>query len=147
MKNKNLKKMLALLLVSVLLLLAVIIPVKATMITPYYNNVISANSYASVSDGGIISITNTFRGTSGVTTKAVITTYIEKRFLGLFWNRVEIEETDDEWVDTIYNYTYSGSHSFQLSSTGTYRVTVIYEIYGNGGSADEIKKEIQVTYD
>lgn len=113
---------------------------------PYYNNVNSTNSSASISSSGVLTVTNRYVGSSSVTTKAIITTYVEKKVLGLFWSRVDIGQTNDEWVDTIYNYTYTGSHSVQLSSTGTYRVTVEYVIYGSGGSADTITKEIEKTY-
>ena len=113
---------------------------------PYYNNVNTASSIASISSSGVLTVTNRYVGSSSVTTKAVITTYVEKRVLGVFWSRVDIGQTDDEWVDTIYDYEYSGSHSVQLSSTGKYRVTVEYVIYGSGGSADTITKEIEKSY-
>lgn len=119
--------------------------VSAAEITPYYNNTVSASTTVSISSTGKITITNSYNGRKDVTTKAVITTYIEKRFLGIFWTRVDIGTTDDEWVDTIYNYYYAGDHSFQLESTGTYRVTVEYVISGSGG-ADEIVKEIEKKY-
>lgn len=113
---------------------------------PFYNNVYSVSSTASISSSGLLTVTNSYTGSSSVTTKAVITTYVERKTLGIFWSRVDIGQTNDEWVDTIYNYSYTGSHSHQLSKTGTYRVTVEYVIYGSGGSADTITKEIQKTY-
>lgn len=149
MKKFALKKLLSLILVNVLLLLIASIPVKAAMkeeIAPCYNNVISADTVVSISSSGVAKVTNSYTGASSVTSKAVITTYIEKRTLGIFWSRVDIGQTNDEWVDTIYNYKYSGSHSVQLSSTGTYRVTVEYVIYGSGGSADTITRQIEKNY-
>lgn len=107
--------------------------------TPYYNNTLSARTTVSISSSGELSVVNSYRGFENVTTKAVITTYIEKKVLGLFWTRVDIGTTNDQWVDTVYNYYHTGGHSFQLSSTGTYRVTVTYKIYGSGGTADEIE--------
>ena len=107
-------------------------------VMPCYNNVSSATANASISDGGKLSITYKYSGAESITTKAVITTYIEKKFLGLFWRRVDIGTTDNQWVDTIYDYMYVGTRTHQLSSSGTYRITVIYKIYGTGGSADEI---------
>lgn len=149
MKKYTLKKSISLMLANVLLLLIVFVPAKATTIedvSPFYNNVISVSSIASISNTGVLKVTNSYTGDSSITTKAIITTYIEKKILGVFWSRVDIGQTNDEWVDTIYNYKYSGSHSIQLPSTGTYRVTVEYVIYGTGGSADTITKEIQKTY-
>lgn len=149
MKKYTLKKLVSLMLANVFLLLIAFVPAKAAVnedVAPCYNNVVSVSSVASISSTGVLKVTNSYSGDSSVTTKAVITTYVEKRVLGLFWSRVDIGQTDDEWIDTIYDYEYSGSHSIQLSSTGTYRVTVEYVIYGSGGTADTITKEIEKSY-
>ena len=149
MKKYTLKKLVSLILANVLLLLIVFVPAKAAVqeeIAPCYNNVLTASSTATISSSGVITVINTYTGSQSETTKAVITTYIVKKTLGIFWSRVDIGQTDDEWVDTIYNYKYSGSHSIQLPSTGTYRVTVEYVIYGSGGAADTITKEIEKSY-
>lgn len=149
MKKYTLKKLVSLILANVLLLLIVFVPAKAAVqdeVAPCYNNVVTANSTVAISSSGVATITNMYNGFQNVTTKAVITTYIEKKILGIFWSRVDIGQTNDEWVDTIYNYKYSGSHSVQLPSTGTYRVTVEYVIYGSGGAADTITKEFEKSY-
>ena len=146
MRKNYLKRMISVCMVCVLLVTTFSLVGYAGEAVPYYNNVNSTNSSASISSSGVLTVTNRYVGSSSVTTKAIITTYVEKKVLGLFWSRVDIGQTNDEWVDTIYNYTYTGSHSVQLSSTGTYRVTVEYVIYGSGGSADTITKEIEKTY-
>lgn len=115
-------------------------------ITPYYNNTASTTTTMSISSSGKMTIGYKYSGYSSITTKAVITTYIEKKTLGLFWKRVDIGTTNDEWVDTIKDYRYSGSRTYQLSSSGTYRVTVVYKIYGSGGSADEITYQEKDSY-
>lgn len=115
-------------------------------ITPYYNNTASTTTTMSISSSGKMTIGYKYSGYSSITTKAVITTYIEKKTLGLFWTRVDIGTTNDEWVDTINDYRYSGSRTYQLSSSGTYRVTVVYKIYGSGGSADEIEYQAKDSY-
>ena len=112
-------------------------------VMPRYNNVSNVTASIGINDSGKLTITYRYSGAQSITTKAVITTYIEKKFLGLFWKRVDIGKTDNQWVDTINDYMYAGSRTHQLSSSGTYRVTVIYKIYGTGGSADEI--ELQKT--
>ena len=115
-------------------------PVSATEgVTPRYNNVSMATASIGINDSGKLSIAYNYSGDPSVTTKAVITTYIEKKFLGLFWKRVDIGKTDNQWVDTINDYRYAGSRTYQLSSSGTYRVTIIYKVYGSGGAADEIE--------
>lgn len=149
--SKTVKKMLA----AILTLCLAIVPICSVSfsaatsqneIMPLYNNVNTATANLDVTDSGKLTINYTYAGFSGVTTKAVITTYIEKKTLGLFWTRVDIGTTDDEWVDTINNYRYTGSRTHQLSSSGTYRVTVNFKIYGSGGSADVIEKDIKFSY-
>lgn len=152
--DEKMKKLIKIALASVLVLCLSVVPfcsVSAAAATqeeimPLYNNVSTATANLSISDSGKMTINYKYTGSSGITTKAVITTYIEKKVLGLFWTRVDIGTTNDEWVDTINNYKYTGSRTHQLSSSGTYRVTVIYKIYGTGGSADEIKKQITASY-
>ena len=73
----------------------------AEIATPYYNNTLSARTTISISSTGELSVVNAYHGYQGVTTRAVITTYVEKRVLGIFWTRVDIGTTDDQWVDTI----------------------------------------------
>lgn len=115
-------------------------------ITPRYNNVGSVDTQMSISSSGKMTINYSYRGFPSSTTKAVITTCIEKRTLGIFWSKVDIGQPNNQWVDTIANYTYAGTRTYQLSSAGTYRVTVTYKIYGTGGSADTITAELKDTY-
>lgn len=151
---KKVKKHIKRIFVAILILCLTIVPfcpVSAAVadgneIMPMYNNVSSASANININNSGKMTITYQYYGSSAVTTKAVITTYIEKRTLGLFWKRVDIGTTNDEWVDTKYDSTYIGSRTHQLSSTGTYRVTVVYKIYGTGGSADEIECRAQDSY-
>lgn len=121
-------------------------PVAAVTVTPLFNNVLSVSNPVTISDSGILLVDNQYYGFEGTTTKAVITTYIEKKTLGLFWTRVDIGQTDNQWVDTVYGYENSVSHSIQLESTGTYRVVTVFVIYGTGGTADEIEKITEKTY-
>lgn len=115
-------------------------------IMPCYNNVRSVDTVIGINSSGKLTINYSYSGSSSITTKAVITTYIQKKTLGLFWTRVDIGTTDNEWVDTINKYSYTGVRTYQLSSKGTYRVTAIYKIYGSGGSADEIETKATATY-
>lgn len=149
----NIKKRPIFLVVSLLLVFtciftAVSIPASAATpdIMPCLNNALSAQSSVSISSTGVLTIKNKLQGIPGVTTKTVITTYVEKKVLGLFWKRVDIGQTNNQWVDTIYNDSYTSSHSVQLSSKGTYRITVKYEISGTGGAVDKIPYEITKTY-
>lgn len=121
-------------------------PVAAAAAMPLFNNVASVSNPVTISDSGILTVDNQYYGFEGTTTKAVITTYIEKKTLGLLWTRVDIGQTDNKWVDTVYGYENSVSHSFQLESTGTYRVVTTFVIYGTGGTADEIERITEKRY-
>ena len=118
----------------------------ANEIMPLYNNVGYADTTVSISDTGLMTITYRYSGDPMVMTKAVITTYIEKQTLGVFWSRIDIGKPDNEWVDTIAQYSYHYSRTFQLPSTGTYRVTVTYKISGLGGDPDIITHVIKKSY-
>lgn len=116
------------------------------LVAPYYNNVVTVDSTAAISSSGKLTARYSYDGSKTVTTKAVVTTYVEKKNSGLYWSRVDIGTTNDEWVDTINDYAYTGSHSVQLSSKGTYRVTFKLVIYGTGGTADEITRVKEIEY-
>ena len=111
-----------------------------------FNNMYSTLTNASIASNGTMTIYEAYDGIPGVTTRGELTTYIEKRILGIFWKKVNNGQPNNQWVDTIYNYRYSGSHSHQLSSSGTYRATVIYKVYGTGGDPDELTSQVVVTY-
>lgn len=147
------KKTMRKFLIMILALFLGIVPICSTSvvaevreIVPLYNNVSLATANLGISNDGKLTINYKYTGFSGVTTKAVITTYIEKKVLGLFWKRVDIGTTNNEWVDTINNYKYTGTRTYQLTSTGTYRVTVNFKIYGSGGTPDEIEGQKNVSY-
>jgi len=134
------KKILSFLFVAVVLSMLVV-PVAAESNIGdnlQYHNTVSANSSASVSNSGLLTVSNRYQGLPGTTTRGEIKTYIEKKILGLFWIRVNIDQPNNEWHDVVYDYLYAGNHTFQLTSTGTYRITVVYTIYGSGGSPDTI---------
>ena len=117
--------------------------------SPYetrYNNTVMASSVASISESGLLTVDNQFQGIRGKTTKGEITTYVEKKTLGLFWTRVDIGQPNNQWVDVVYDYLYDGTHTFQLSNHGTYRITVVYVISGSGGAADTITQTRTKTY-
>ena len=139
--KKLAKKLITLTLAICFLITPVALVANAAEIQPRLNNTISTATTMGISSSGKLTVAYNYVGVPGVTTKAVITTYVEKRFLGIFWSRVDIGTTNDEWVDTVYQDQYSGGRSYQLSSSGTYRVTVQYKIYGSGGAADVLDYE------
>lgn len=115
-------------------------------IMPRYNNVSNASLYTTAADNGLLTIQYDYIGSANITTKAVITTYIEKQHLGFLWLRVDIDTSNNEWVHTVNKAQYNGTRTFWLPSKGTYRTTVIYEISGTGGATDTITCQHTVTY-
>ena len=135
------KRFLICLLCMLMIFSYVTVPAAATNdgIMPCYNNVISTRTQFDISDSGVATVTVSYNGIPGVTTGATITTKIQKRSLGLIWTKIDIETTNNEWVDSTRVESYSTFHSVALPDTGTYRVIVEYEITGTGGANDVIE--------
>lgn len=148
------KRQLKKLLVAILTVCLVVVPlchvsaavVEQEEIMPMFNNTAAATLTVGINDSGKMTIDYEYIGFSGVTTHAVVTSYIEKRTLGVFWTRVENGQTNNQWVDTLNGYSATGTRTCNLSQTGTYRVTAIYKVYGSGGAADEIERQATATY-
>ena len=118
----------------------------AQMVEPYFNNTMDVSNEASVSSSGKLTIMNSLVAYYNYFSKAIITTYVEKKVLGLFWSRVDIGQTNDKWIDVIYENVYTGFHYFQLSDKGTYKVTTEFVVYGSGGPADTITRTATTQY-
>ena len=115
-------------------------------VMPRLNNTAGTSSSFSISSTGKATLVATYDGYRNVTSGATITSYIEKRTLGVFWTKVDIDQPNNEWVDSSSNYYGAFGHEFQLKNTGTYRATIIYEISGTGGATDVIEYEQERTY-
>jgi len=72
----------------------------------------------------------------------IVKTYIEKKSLGLFWIRVDTGTKDNEWTDRFNKKFFVGSHTLQLTESGTYRATI--EVYVG---SDIMKKHTEFKYD
>ncbi|MBR5948551.1 MAG: hypothetical protein IKZ82_07920 [Clostridia bacterium] len=144
--SKKKKSVFCLLMSAVMIFSTSIAAFAAPVDETRYNNTIMANSVAFISDSGLLTVDNCYKGIKGTTTKGEITTYVEKKILGLFWTRVDIGQPNNQWYDVAYSYYYDCSHTFQLSSHGTYRITVLYVISGSGGEPDTITRTTTQTY-
>jgi len=136
---------------SVFLLIVLIstlaISVAATSgIMPRLNNTSGTSTNFTITSAGKATVTATYDAYRSLFTNATITSYIEKRTLGLFWTKVNIDQPNNEWVDTSTDYIDAFVHEIYLDSKGTYRATVIYEISGTGGATDVIDYEQERTY-
>lgn len=143
--KKALKRLLTLTLAICCLMTPIALAAGAEQIQPRLNNTVSTFMNMSITSTGMLSIGYDYSGFPGVTTHAVIRTRVEKKVLFL-WTDVDLGVPDDVWVDTVYQSDYTGGRSFQLSKSGTYRVTVEYTIYGSGGAADVLEHQATDSY-
>ncbi|MBE6673892.1 MAG: hypothetical protein E7596_02160 [Ruminococcaceae bacterium] len=110
-------------------------------ITPYFNNMSTAEATFIIDENGIGTITYTCRGYRGITTSIVVDTKIEKQS-GSSWVQVE----GASWTDRSTLYYCINEHSVQLTEGGTYKATLTYTVSGSGGADDVITREIEKTY-
>ncbi len=110
-------------------------------IAPCFNNTGSAEAVFVIDENGLATVTYTCIGYRGVTTNIVVETKIEKKVLW-WWNDVD----GASWTDQSSEYYCANDHSIQLTKSGTYRATITYTVYGTGGEADVIEREIENSY-
>lgn len=106
-----------------------------------FSNIESSSLSFFVSDSGQANIQYSVSVKSDVG-QVIVKTYIEKRYLGIFWSRVNTGTKDNEWTDKFNKRYFVGSHAFQLSESGTYRATI--EIFVG---SDILKKYAEFQYD
>ena len=117
-----------------------------SVITPRFTNTNECTFNFQVLAPGEAHIVVDYNAKSAVFTEAKLTVKIQKRFLLLFWNTVDIGEPNNEWVaystdvdGRFYNY-------FPVDGKGTYRAVFTVEISGTSGVTDVIEETINFTY-
>ena len=110
-------------------------------ITPRYNNTGSTEAVFYINDNGLASVTYTCLGYKGVTTAIQVEIKIEKKVLW-WWKDVD----GAQWTDYVSADYCDDSHEIQLSKKGTYKATITYTVYGSGGEADVITRELEKSY-
>ena len=79
--------------------------------------------------------------------RAKLSVKFEKRFLGVFWKTVDIDEPNDEWVCYSYNPDGVFSDEIAMDGTGTYRALFTFEVRGTDGTTDVIERTIERVYE
>ena len=110
-----------------------------------YSTVKSADVYANVNSGGLLSVSISYSGYNGITTGASITSYVQKQVLGLFWIKVDNGQPNNQWTDNVSGSSYFGSHTLLLSSSGTYRITAQFTMYATTGN-ESITRQSTIVY-
>lgn len=103
------------------------------------------DSICRVSDSSVLSVTNSYTALDDAVTRVVITTYVEKRKALVAWERVDIGQENNKWIDVIYGDGGNKSHSVQLPASGTYRVTATFDIYAGSSLLDTVTRINKVT--
>lgn len=130
------KKVVALILVVLTLTLTMTFPAAAIKVpgnevSPCYNNTNVANVSLYISSSGFATVSINCNGISGVTTKIVAETKLERKF-GLLWLDVD----SATWTDTVFGNVLRKSHTFQLNKNATYRAKTKFTVSGSGGAND-----------
>jgi len=112
----------------------------ASDITPRNNNTASTTTDFVINSDGLALIACSYDGYPGITTGADIEIAIQKRNFLFFWNDV-VRQTI-----TVTGESFDEVYTCQLTSTGTYKCTVTYTVYGTAGEADVIPFERTVKY-
>ena len=127
----------------VIMLFAMSIPTMAVDngITPRYNNTDTTEAVFVIRDDGEAIVSFTCFGYEGITTRIVVETKIQKKFLW-WWNDVD----GAAWTDESTKVYCANDHSIQLTKSGTYKAVITYNVYGSGGEADIFTREIEKKY-
>ena len=136
--------------VSLVLVMAMMccnVSVFAASVTPRWTN---CDQYAftfTINDSGIAHVNINYTGDSNKFAEARLTVQLEKRFLLVFWNTVDIGYADNTWTATSTDLLGNFYNSFALSDTGRYRAVMTLEIVGIDGSVDVIEDTIEYDYE
>ena len=112
----------------------------ASDISTYNNNTFSTSTDFVINSDGLAMIACNYDGYPGITTGADIEITIQKRNFLFFWSEI-INQTI-----TVTGESHNQVYTCQLTSTGTYKCTVTYTVYGTAGEADVIPFERTVKY-
>ena len=117
-----------------------------TGVMPRFNNTLITDSTFYINENGLAYIVISYEGYPGITSGAAITIQLEKKVLGLYWSTVDIGTPNNTWSYYSSDVSFTHTHTYQLSSKGTYRVKINYTIYGSAGMPDEIEDVLTYKY-
>ena len=139
------KKLISLFLVLALSCSVLLVPACAQSndeATPYYTNTSSVQTSLTISADGEAKILVYCLGLANV--KSIkATTYLEKNINGS-WARVDIDQPNDQWVNTSTLRVFSTTITHQLPSTGTYRAVTTFVV--TASSSETITVYSEATY-
>ncbi len=128
-----LKKFLGVVLCVSLMLSFMSISVKAAEVEPRLNNVNSVDCTLIIKEG-VALCSVSYEARQNQVKEAIVTTMLEKQVFWFFW------EMEYRWIDASIEDYDSFTHTYGVSS-GTYRITVTFEITGTDGTTDTITEQ------
>ena len=127
-----------LLVIAILCTMIISVQASENEVMPRFNNTMQATTRFNIESDGLAVASYSFYGYAGITTKVVISSKIEKKFLW-WWNDVD----GASWTDEVSGYKFSTMHYYNLSKSATYRLVYEYQIRGTGGATDVISGEYE----
>ena len=100
-----------------------------------------------LSGSGLLSVTVSYDEVGDEFYYCDMVTYVERKNLGLFWGRVDIGTTDNEWLHRAYPKTFSITYETQLKKTGTYRVTTEFTFTSVSKESESVTTRATIVYD
>lgn len=122
------------------------VQVYTASVDPRLNNGSSCSLDFYISSSGLALVTVDYSGIPSTFQRVTVKTYIQKKSFIFFWNKIDIGQADNIWVDTSTALTGSFTHQIQLGDTGTYRAVIEITFSGTGGADDVIEDKIERTY-
>lgn len=107
-------------------------------LAPYYVNTDKCYADFMISNG-TASVLVEYIGNSSVLTRVEVSVKIQKRFLLVIWNDVDIGYSNNEWTATSYDLNGSFYKEFPISKSGYYRALITVKVYGRSGEVDTIE--------
>ena len=133
------KKTISLVLVFILMLsVPTVVNASGVDVAPYDIGQ-NASDFWIAADG--LAYISYFCACDSLTDHVTITVKLEKRLLLVFWTDVE------EWTITSSDLTVSDVLQYQLTKSGTYRCTIVYEVTNTDGTTDTKEYQKELEYD
>lgn len=147
---KQMKKRFWVLVLACLMAFSTAVPTYAAQsdgeaVQPMWTEPVNTETLCNISESLVLSIRNRYTSVDDAVNWVVITTYVEKRNLLILWERVDIGQPDNVWLDYCSGANNSRSRSVQLPESGTYRITATFELYHGYTLLDTVTRTNTVT--
>ncbi len=116
-------------------------------IAPCFTNISSCSCSFGIFDPGEAYLDLTYTAREAYFLQARLEVKIQKRYLLLFWETIDIGEPNNTWVGLCNEVDGHFYESFPIDGAGTYRVVYTLKVFGNAGVTDIYEDTIEDTYE